>query len=59
VPIVLSFFTGVLVLGSTKAEGIFRMPGDSDAIAFLKIRLGRGSYTLVDDPHVPASLFKP
>ncbi|KAH9014920.1 hypothetical protein EDB85DRAFT_2157100 [Lactarius pseudohatsudake] len=35
-------------------------PGDSDAVAALKMRLDRGSYTLegVDDPHVPASLFK-
>ncbi|KAH9163943.1 MyTH4 domain-containing protein [Lactarius sanguifluus] len=52
--------TGVLALGGTKSEGIFRIPGDSDAVAALKMRLDRGSYTLegVDDPHVPASLFK-
>ncbi|KAI0256424.1 hypothetical protein BJV78DRAFT_1273252 [Lactifluus subvellereus] len=61
VPIVLPFLAdGVLALGGTKAEGIFRVPGDSDAVAALKMRLDRGSYTLegVDDPHVPASLFK-
>ncbi|KAH9986741.1 hypothetical protein BJV74DRAFT_774723 [Russula compacta] len=61
VPIVLPFLAdGVLALGGTKAEGIFRVPGDSDAVAILKMRLDRGSYTLegVDDPHVPASLFK-
>jgi len=37
---------GVLVLGGTKAEDIFRMPGDSDAIATLKMWLDRGSYML-------------
>jgi hypothetical protein len=61
VPIVLPFLAdGVLALGGTKAEGIFRVPGDSDAVAALKMRLDRGSYTLegVDDPNVPASLFK-
>ncbi|KAH9963815.1 hypothetical protein BC827DRAFT_1128657 [Russula dissimulans] len=61
VPIVLPFLAdGVLALGGTKAEGIFRVPGDSDAVAALKMRLDRGSYTLegIDDPHVPASLFK-
>ncbi|KAI0288123.1 hypothetical protein BC826DRAFT_1107936 [Russula brevipes] len=61
VPIVLPFLAdGVLALGGTKAEGIFRVPGDSDAVAALKMRLDRGAYTLegVDDPHVPASLFK-
>ncbi|KAI0295862.1 hypothetical protein B0F90DRAFT_1749029 [Multifurca ochricompacta] len=61
VPIVLPFLAdGVLALGGTKAEGIFRVPGDSDAVATLKMRLDCGSYTLegVDDPHVPASLFK-
>jgi Rho GTPase-activating protein 39 len=61
VPIVLPFLAdGVLALGGTKAEGIFRVPGDSDGVASLKMRLDRGAYTLegVDDPHVPASLFK-
>ncbi|KAH9022842.1 hypothetical protein EDB85DRAFT_2293116 [Lactarius pseudohatsudake] len=59
VPIVLPFLVdGVFALGGTKSEGIFRIPGDSDAVAALKMRLDRGSYTLegVDDP--PASLFK-
>ncbi|KAH9040844.1 hypothetical protein EDB84DRAFT_1576937 [Lactarius hengduanensis] len=43
-----------------QSQGIFRVPGDSDAVAALKTRLDRGSYTLegVDDPHMPASLFK-
>lgn len=47
VPIVLPFLAdGVLVLGGTKAEGIFRVPGDSDAVAALKMWLDRSSYTL-------------
>ncbi|KAI0259211.1 hypothetical protein BC834DRAFT_1018360 [Gloeopeniophorella convolvens] len=61
VPIILPFLAdGVLALGGTKAEGIFRVPGDAEAVAALKMRLDRGAYTLegVDDPHVPASLFK-
>jgi len=40
VPIVLPFL-GVFTLGGTKAEGIFRVPSDSDAVADLKARLGR------------------
>ncbi|KAH9036771.1 Rho GTPase activation protein [Lactarius deliciosus] len=38
----------------------FRVPGDSDTVAALMMRLDRGSDTLegVDDPHVPASLLK-
>ena len=61
VPIVLPLLAdGVLALSGTKAQGIFRVPGDSDAVAALKMRLDRGSYTLegVDDPHISASLFQ-
>jgi len=48
---------GVLALVNTKAEGIFQMPGDPDAVASLKVLLGRGSYTLegVDDPDLPVA----
>ena len=51
---------GILALGGTKSGGIFRVPGDSGAVAALKMRLDPRSYTLegVDGPHVPASLFK-
>src|SRR5258708_29511959 len=62
VPIVLPFLAdGVLALGGTKSEGIFRVPGDSDAVAALKMRLDCGLYTLAGahDPHVPAALCKP
>jgi Rho GTPase-activating protein 39 len=51
---------GILALGGTKSEGIFRVPGDGDSISELKLRIDRGYYTLdgVDDPHVLASLMK-
>jgi hypothetical protein len=49
-----------LALGGTKAEGIFRVPGDGDSVSDLKLRIDKGTYTLdgVDDPHVLASLMK-
>ncbi|KAI6121339.1 hypothetical protein F5141DRAFT_1186599 [Pisolithus sp. B1] len=61
IPIILPFLTdGILALGGTKCEGIFRVPGDSDLVSELKLRIDRGYYTLenVDDPHVLASLLK-
>ncbi|EMD32094.1 hypothetical protein CERSUDRAFT_119077 [Gelatoporia subvermispora B] len=61
VPIILPFLAdGILALGGTKAEGIFRVPGDADAVSDLKLRIEKGYYSLdgVDDPHVPASLLK-
>ncbi|KAG7449597.1 uncharacterized protein BT62DRAFT_928318 [Guyanagaster necrorhizus] len=61
VPIILPFLAdGILALGGTKSEGIFRVPGDGDAVSELKLRIDRGYYTLdgVDDPHVLASLMK-
>jgi len=61
IPIILPFLAdGILALGGTKAEGIFRVPGDNDSVSRLKLRIDRGYYTLdgVDDPHVLASLMK-
>lgn len=61
VPIVLPFLAdGILALGGTTQEGIFRVPGDSDLVSELRLRIDRGYYSLegVDDPHVLASLFK-
>lgn len=61
IPIILPFLAdGIIALGGTKCEGIFRVPGDSDLVSELKIRIDRGYYTLenVDDPHVLASLLK-
>jgi len=56
VPIVLSFNDGVLALGGTKVDGIFRVLGDSDAVASLMMWPDCVSYTVggVEDPHVPA-----
>ncbi|KAJ3517629.1 hypothetical protein NLJ89_g368 [Agrocybe chaxingu] len=61
IPIILPFLAdGILALGGTKSEGIFRVPGDNDSVSGLKLRIDRGYYTLdgVDDPHVLASLMK-
>ncbi|KAF8909878.1 Rho GTPase activation protein [Mucidula mucida] len=61
VPIILPFLAdGILALGGTKAEGIFRVPGDGDSVSDLKLRIDKGYYTLdgVDDPHILASLMK-
>ncbi|CCM00835.1 uncharacterized protein FIBRA_02877 [Fibroporia radiculosa] len=61
VPIILPFLAdGILALGGTKTEGIFRVPGDSDSVSDLKLRIEKGYYSLdgVDDPHVLASLLK-
>ncbi|KAL7415284.1 hypothetical protein BDY24DRAFT_382457 [Mrakia frigida] len=61
VPIILPFLAnGILALGGACTEGIFRVPGDGDGVAMLKDRIDRGQYQLsgVDDPNIPASLFK-
>lgn len=61
VPIILPFLSdGILALGGTKAEGIFRVPGEGDIVADLRLRIDKGYYDLggIEDPHVPASLFK-
>lgn len=50
----------ILALGVVKVGGIHRVPGDSDFVSELKLRIDRGNYTPdgVDDPHVLASLLK-
>lgn len=61
IPIILPFLAdGILALGGTESEGIFRVPGDNDVILHLKARIDRGQYQLsgIQDPHVVASLFK-
>ncbi|KAJ8076958.1 hypothetical protein PM082_001381 [Marasmius tenuissimus] len=61
VPIILPFLAdGILALGGTKSEGIFRVPGDGDSISELKLRIDKGYYNLegVDDPNILASLMK-
>lgn len=47
VPVILSFLAdGILALGGTRSEGIFRVPGDGDCVAELKSRMDRGHYRL-------------
>jgi len=61
VPIILPFLAdGILALGGTKSEGIFRVPGDGDSVSELKLRIDKGYYTLdgFDDPTVLASCLK-
>ena len=48
VPVILPFLAdGILALGGTSSEGIFRVPGDTDSINELKCRIDRGHYQLV------------
>jgi hypothetical protein len=51
---------GILALGGTKSEGIFRVPGDGDGVSELKLRIDKGHYNLegIEDPYVLASLMK-
>jgi hypothetical protein len=56
VPVILPFLAdGILALGGTKSEGIFRIPGDSDSVSELKSRMDRGHYQLVRPPYFPSS----
>ncbi|EGD72388.1 preoptic area regulatory factor 2 [Salpingoeca rosetta] len=49
----------VLELGGTHTEGIFRVPGDIDAVNALKLQMDRGQApSNLHDPHVPASTLK-
>jgi hypothetical protein len=48
IPVILPFLAdGILALGGTTCEGIFRIPGDNDAVTDLKVRMDRGHYQLV------------
>ncbi|KAG1525155.1 hypothetical protein G6F52_003578 [Rhizopus delemar] len=42
------------------SEGIFRIPGDADAVTDLRVRIENGNYDAegITDPNVPASLLK-
>ena len=61
-PRVLIFLSeAVLSLGGCTTEGIFRVPGDSEAVTALRLRIEQGDYTLpenVRDPAIPGSLLK-
>lgn len=51
VPVILPFLAdGILALGGTHCEGIFRIPGDTDSVSELKSRMDRGHYQLVSLP---------
>jgi hypothetical protein len=61
IPYILIFLAdSILQLGGCKTEGIFRVPGDADAVTNLRLRLERNNYDLtgVTDASVPASLLK-
>lgn len=48
VPVILPFLAdGILALGGTRSEGIFRVPADTDRVSELKSRIDRGHYQLV------------
>lgn len=54
VPVILPFLaTAIINLGGLRAEGIFRIPGDAEAVAELRSRMDRGHYQMVN------SLFRP
>lgn len=61
VPLIFSFLKEALVkLNAGSTEGIFRIPGDAETIAAVKLVLDRGQFDEVSfkDPAVPASLLK-
>jgi hypothetical protein len=48
IPVILPFLAdGILALGGTQSEGIFRIPGDNESVSELKSRMDRGHYQLV------------
>jgi hypothetical protein len=64
IPIILPFLrTALLALPSTlTTEGLFRIPGDYDQVMWVRERIDRGRYELlqgeVEDPAVLCSVFK-
>jgi hypothetical protein len=58
VPVILPFLAdGILALGGTHTEGIFRVPGDNEAVGELKSRMDRGHYQLVCHVYLPRTQF--
>ncbi|KAJ2450279.1 hypothetical protein GGF42_004530 [Coemansia sp. RSA 2424] len=60
-PRVLEQLTALIgALGGDRAEGLFRVPGDADAVAMarLQIEAGHPDFSRIHDPNVPASLLK-
>ena len=61
VPRIFTFLSRtILKLHGQQTEGIFRVPGDSENIAFNKVQLDRGIFddSQFKEAHVPASLLK-
>ncbi|OZJ06875.1 hypothetical protein BZG36_00023 [Bifiguratus adelaidae] len=62
VPRIVPFLSdAILHLHGQSTEGIFRVPGDVDAITQLRLHIENDNYTLpqgLSDPNVPASLLK-
>ncbi|TPX34507.1 hypothetical protein SmJEL517_g02866 [Synchytrium microbalum] len=61
IPRVLPFLAdAILSMNGCKTEGIFRVPGDADAVTDLKCRLEKGNYDVsgITDANVPGSLLK-
>jgi len=53
IPVILPFLAdGILALGGTQSEGIFRIPGDNESVSELKSRMDRGHYQLVSLQHL-------
>ncbi|KAJ1551379.1 hypothetical protein HK096_000378 [Nowakowskiella sp. JEL0078] len=60
-PRILPFLAeAVLNLGGCNTEGVFRVPGDIDAVTDLKCRIEKGEYDIrgIVDPNVAGSLLK-
>ncbi|KAJ3180906.1 hypothetical protein HDU87_001552 [Geranomyces variabilis] len=61
VPRILPFLAdAIIALNGCRTEGIFRVPGDADAVTELRMRVEKGDYSLngITDPNVPSSLLK-
>ncbi|TPX55048.1 hypothetical protein PhCBS80983_g05628 [Powellomyces hirtus] len=61
VPRILPFLAdAIIALKGCRTEGIFRVPGDADAVTELRMRMEKGEYNLhgITDPNVPSSLLK-
>ncbi|KAL2916168.1 hypothetical protein HK105_204259 [Polyrhizophydium stewartii] len=60
-PRILLFLSdAILNLNGCKTEGIFRVPGDAEAVSDLRCRIDKDEYdyTGINDPNVPSSLLK-
>ncbi|KAG0739665.1 hypothetical protein G6F23_008801 [Rhizopus arrhizus] len=61
IPMIVPFLTNtVRETNGQSSEGIFRVPGDADAVTDLRVRIENGNYDAegITDPNVPASLLK-